>query len=36
VKLKKLRERFAKATNEADKAAIAAKAQRVSPLVTLG
>lgn len=35
VKLKKLRAKFAKATNDADKAAIAAKAQRVSPLVTL-
>lgn len=34
VKLKKLREKFAKATNEADKAALLAKAQRVSPLIT--
>ncbi len=33
-KLKKLREKFAKATSDADKAALLAKAQRVSPLVT--
>jgi len=34
VKLKKLRGRFAKAANETEKAAILAKARRVSPLVT--
>lgn len=34
-KLKKLRARFEKATNESDKAMIAAKARRVSPLVDL-
>jgi len=33
-KLKKLRAKFAKATSEADKAALLAKAQRVSPLLT--
>ena len=34
-KLTKLRAKFAKATNESDKAVIQAKARRVSPLVTL-
>ena len=34
VKLKKLRERFAKAANETERALILAKARRVSPLVT--
>lgn len=32
-KLKKLRAKFAKATTDADKAALLAKAQRVSPLI---
>lgn len=32
-KLKKLREKYAKATSGGDKAAILAKAQRVSPLI---
>lgn len=34
VKLKKLRERYAKANSGGEKAAILAKARRVSPLVT--
>ena len=34
-KLIKLRAKFAKATNESDKAVIQAKARRVSPLVSL-
>jgi hypothetical protein len=34
VKLKKLRERFAKAANETERSVILAKARRVSPLVS--
>lgn len=33
-KMNKIRVRFAKATNEADKAVLLAKAQKISPLLT--